>query len=77
MLFMDDLKLRNKNEVQIDSLVKTIPLVSTDIGMEFVIKKCGVLILTRGKVVECEGIVVQNGETMKIIEDEGYKIWGS
>ena len=73
LLFMDDLKLDGKSEVQIDSLVKTIQLVSTDIGMEFGIKKCGVLILKGGKVVECEGIVLPNGETIKIIEDEGYK----
>ena len=73
---MDDLILYGKSEVQIDSLVKTIQLVSTDIGMEFGIKKCGVLILKRGKVVECEGIVLPSGETIKIVEDEGYKYWG-
>ena len=73
LLFMGDLKFYGKSEVQIDSLVKTIQLVSTDIGMEFGIKKCGVLILKGGKVVECEGIVLPNGETIKIIEDEGYK----
>ena len=70
---MDDLNLYGKSEVQIHSLVKIMQLVSTDIGMEFGIKKCGVLILKRGKVVECEGIVLPNGEKMKTIEDEGYK----
>ena len=49
LLFMDDLKLYGKSEVQIDFLVKTIQLVSTDTEMEFGIKKCGVLILQRGK----------------------------
>ena len=37
-----DLKLYGKSEVQIDSLVKTIQLVNTDMGMEYGIKKCGV-----------------------------------
>ena len=30
----------------------------------------------KGKVVECEGIVLLNGEMMKIIEDEEYKYLG-
>ena len=50
--------------------------VTTDIGMELGVKKCGVLNLKRGKVVECKGIVLPNGETITIIEDEGYKyLW--
>ena len=77
MLFMNDLELYGKSEVQIDSLVKAIQFVSTDIGMKFGIKKCGVLILKRGKAVECEGIVLPNEKTMKIIEDENVNIWGS
>ena len=44
--------------------------------MEFGIKKYGVLILKRGKVAESEGIILPNGETMKIIEEKGYKYWG-
>ena len=35
---------------------------SNDIGMEFGMKKCGVLKLKRGKVVESEGIELINGE---------------
>ena len=76
MLFMDDLKLYGKSEVQIDSLIKTIQLVSTDIRMEFGIKKCGVLILKRGNFAESEGIVLPNGGTMKVIEEIGYKYLG-
>ena len=44
LLFMDDLKLFAKNEDQIDSLIQTTHCFSTDIGMEFGIKKCGVLV---------------------------------
>ena len=62
LLFMDDLKLYGKSEVQIDSLVKNIQLISTDIGMEFGIEKCAVLILKRGQVVESEGIVLPMGK---------------
>ena len=75
-LCTDDLKLYGKNEAQIDSLVKTLQLFGNDIGMEFGIKKCGVLILKRGKIVQCNGIVLPNGEVMKVIEQDGYLYLG-
>ena len=48
LLFMDDLKLYEKSEDQIDSLVRTVHSVSADVGMEFGIRKCGVLMMKRG-----------------------------
>ena len=76
LLFMDDLNFFGKNDKQINTLVKSVFLVSQDIGMEFGIKKCGLLSLIRGKVKKNEGIVLPNGEVMKSIEDDGYKyIW--
>ena len=50
LLFMNDLKLFGKNQNQIDSLVNTVHVYSNDIGMEFGINKCGVLVMERGKV---------------------------
>ena len=44
--------------------------------MEFGYRKCGLLILTRGKVVRNQGIELPNGETMKEVEQEGYKYLG-
>ena len=77
LLYIDDLKLYGKNNDQIDSLVRTVNLVSKDIGMEFGIKKCGILSLKRGKVTEHEGIILPSGDKMKSIEDEGgYKYLG-
>ena len=76
LLFMDDLKLYGKSENQIESLVNTVYMFSEDIGMEFGVKKCGVLVLKRGKMIECEGVVLPNGETMKEIEEDGYKYLG-
>ena len=40
---MDELKLFGKSEDQIDSLVQTVQLLSEEIRMEFVLKKCSVL----------------------------------
>ena len=45
---MDELKLPGNSEDQIDSLVQTVKLLSDDIRMEFVLKKCSVLSSDRG-----------------------------
>ena len=45
---MDDLKLFAKSKNQIDSLAQTVYIFSEDIGMQFGIKKCRVLIMERG-----------------------------
>ena len=61
LLFMDDLKLLGKSYEQIDSLIQTVHTFSMDIGMEFGIKKCGVLVLKRGKIIKMEGIGLPDG----------------
>ena len=45
---------------------------STNIGMEFGIKKCGILTMKRGKIVKSEGIKLPDGEVMKQVGQEGY-----
>ncbi|CAB4045859.1 Hypothetical predicted protein, partial [Paramuricea clavata] len=62
---MDALKLFGKNKEQIDSLAKTVHIVGKDIGMEFGMKKCGMLVMKRGKIVECNGIQLPDEETIK------------
>ena len=42
LLFINDLKLFSKSEEQVDLLGKTVHIFSTDIGMEFGMKKCGI-----------------------------------
>ena len=49
LLFMDDPKLFAKRKNQIDSLVQTLHILSEDLGMQFGKKKCGVLVMERGK----------------------------
>ena len=46
---MDDLKLFAKSKNQIHSLVETVHKFSEDIGIQMVIKKCGLLIMEREK----------------------------
>ena len=72
LLFMDDLKLFSKSEEQMDTLVRTVHVFNTDIRMEFVMKKRGIITIKRGKVVKREGIKPPNCGVMKEIEKEGY-----
>ena len=69
---MDDLKLYAKSEEQTNTLVRTVYVFSTDIGMEFGIKKCRILTMKRGKIVKTEGIKLQDSEVMKQVGQEGY-----
>ena len=69
---MDDLKLLSKSEEQMDTLVRTVYVLSNDIGMEFGMKKCETLTMKRWKVVRCEGIKLPNSEVIKEVKKEGY-----
>ena len=78
LLFMDDLKLFGKNKNEVNSLVATVQVFSDDIKMEFGVKKCGILIMHRGAVAKTKtnGIVLPSGETIKHIDEDGYKYLG-
>ena len=60
----------------IESLVNTVHRFSCDIGMRFGVEKCGVIIMKRGKIVNCDGIELPDGEKMKGVNEEGYKYSG-
>ena len=47
LLFINDLKLFAKSKSQVDSLVQTVYIFSKNIGIQFGIKKCGVVIMER------------------------------
>ena len=57
-------------------LVRTVYVFSTNISMEFGIKKCGILTMKRGKIVKSEGIKLPDGEVMKQVGQEGYTYLG-
>ena len=73
---MDDLKLFGKSEGQTDSLVQTVFIFSEYIDMEFGLKKCGVVILKKGKLVKFEGIHLPNQELMEEVDKNGYTYLG-
>ena len=44
--------------------------------MEFGLKKSGVVVMKRGKVVEYDGVDLPDGRRMKSVEEDGYKYLG-
>ena len=73
---MDDLKLFGKSDYQRDSLVQTVFTFSEDIDMEFGLKKCGVVILKKEKLVKFDAIHLPNQEIMKEVGENGYTYLG-
>ena len=72
LLFMDDIKIFAKSECEINGLISTVQILSNDIGMEFGIKKFGVLVLKRETVVSSERVEMPDGERIKEVEKNGY-----
>ena len=68
LLFMDDLKLYSPNEKGFDSLVQTVRVFSEDIGMEFGIEKC-VLVMEKGNIVKSVGIDLSGGKVIKSLQE--------
>ena len=69
-LFGDNLKLSRKSECEIKGLAFTVDVFSQNIGMEFGIKKCDVIITNRGKVKSTDGIELTTREKIREIEED-------
>ena len=77
LLFMDDLKVYGRSEKALDSLVQTVRVFSEDIGMEFGIEKCVMLLMEKGKIVKSVGIELPGGKLIKSLQEgESYKYLG-
>ena len=77
LLLMDDLKLYSRSEKGLDSLVQTVHVFSEDIGMEFGIEKCVMLVMEKGKIVKLVGIELPDGKVIKSLQEgESYKYLG-
>ena len=65
LLFMDDLKLYSRSEKELNSLVQTVHVFRADIGIEFDIEKCSMLVMEEGKIVKSVGIELPDGKVIK------------
>ena len=71
---MDDIKLFAKNEKELESLIHTVRIYSQDIGMEFGIEKCALLVMKSGKRHLSDGIELPNQDKIRTLaENDTYK----
>lgn len=70
---MNDLKLFAQDQDHLDSLVQTVYFFGEDTGMEFGVKKCGLLLAKKEKVVRLNGIAPLNGQMMgEFMKEDAY-----
>ena len=71
---MDDFKLYAMKMKELDSLLKTVRVFRKDIGIDFGIEKCSMLIMKRGKKTKSDGIKLSDKIVINSLkEGEGYK----
>ena len=59
---MDDLKLYSL-------IVQTVCVFSEDVGMEFGVEKCAVLVMEKGKFVKSVGIELPDGKVITVLQE--------
>ena len=74
LMYMDDIKLFAKNEKGLETLIHTVRIYSQDIGMEFGIERCALLVMKSRKRHLTDGIELANQDKIKTLtENETYK----
>ena len=74
---MDDIKLFAKNEKELETLIHGVRIYSQDIGMEFGIQKCAMLVMKSGKRHMTDGMELENHNKIRTLkENETYKHLG-
>ena len=77
LMYMDDIKLFAKNEKELETLIHAVRIYSQDIGMEFAIEKCALLVMKCGKQQMTEGMELPNHDKIRTLgENETYKYSG-
>ena len=76
-MYMDDVKLFPKNEKELETLIPRVRIYSRDIGMEFGIEKCAMLVMKSGKRHLTDEMELTNKDKIKTLaENETYKYLG-
>ena len=68
-MYMDDIKSSAKNEKKLETLIHTFRIYSQDIGMEFGIEKCAMLIMKSGKRHMTDGMELPNHNRIRTLEE--------
>ena len=76
-MYMDDIKLFAKNEKELENLINAVRIYSQDIGMEFGIENCAMLVIKSGKRRMTDGIELPNHDKIRTFgQEETYKYLG-
>ena len=76
-MYMDDIKLFAKNEKELEILIHAVRIYSQDIGMEFGIEKCAMLVRKSGKRHLTDGMELPNQDKIRTLWlKETYKYLG-
>ena len=76
-MYMDDIKLFGKSEKKLETLIDAVRINSQDIGMEFGIEKCTLLVIKSGKRHLTESMELPNQDKISSLgEKETYKYLG-
>ena len=76
-MYMDDIKLFAKNEKELGTLIHAVRIYSHDIGMEFSIEKCALLVMKRCKRHQTDGMELPNQDKVRTPKKkETYKYLG-
>ena len=74
LMYMNDIKLFAKNENELETLIRAVRIYSQDIGMEFSIEKCAMLVMKSGKRHMNDRMELPNQDEVKTLgENETYK----
>ena len=74
---MVDIKLFAKNKKELETLIHAVRIYNQDIGMEFGIGKCAMLVMKSGKRHMTDGIELPNQDRIRTLEEkETYKYIG-
>ena len=69
LMYMDDIRLFAKNENEQETLIHTVRIYSQDIGMEFGIEKCAMLVMKSGKRHMTGGMELPNHDRIRTLEE--------
>ena len=75
LMYMDDIKLFAKNEKELETLILIIRIYSQDIGMEFGIEKCAMLVMKSGKRHMTDRMELPNHDRIRTLEENKTYIY--
>ena len=69
-MYMDNIQLFAKNEKELETLIHTARINSQDMGMEFGIEKCALLVMKKGKKHRAEGMELPNQDNIRTLVEK-------